>query len=253
MVRKASANVREAPSVSLDKTRTLINECLDSFFKYQMRTLGGNDVNAGQKATDDNVPFRLAEAHQQQSATSGIEQGPGVVPKGSNVDLAPSFLRPSLSFKERSLPLSRSSNKGDVQIKQDSRKYIFLNLETYIISCFAGVECLNASFMTYRPSQPLRTASEGAVTRQAANPKSDDLCEDNIVFPDLDAKTLLLGDFAENGIWWAGVSIASIPSTHILLLQILPSSNMLPVSCANRGGKTHEMIRVGSDLIISCK
>ena len=235
---KASVNVREAPSVSLDKTRTLINECLNSFFKYQLRTLGGNDANASKKNTDDNVPFWLAKAHQQQPATCGVEQGPGMVPKGSNVDLATSFLRPSLSFKERSLPLDRSSNKGDVQIKQESRKYIFLNLETYIITCFSGVEYLNASFMTYRPSQPLRTASEGMVSRQAANPKSDDLCEDNIVFPDLDAKTLLLGDFAENGIWWAGVSITTIPSTHILLLESPPSSNMLSVSCANWGGET---------------
>lgn len=171
----------------------------------------------GKDAIDNNVAFRLAEAHQQQLSTSVVEQGPSGVPRGSNFD-PPSLLRPSLSFKEWSLPLSGSSNKGDVQIMQDSRKYVFLNLETYIISRFNGVEGLNASFMTYRPSQPLRTASEGTLTRQAASPKLDGLGEEKSVFPDLDAKTLLLGDFVENGIWWAGVSIASI---H------------LPVSCCS--------------------
>lgn len=235
---RASANAREVPTISLDKTRSLIKECLDCFFTYQLRTFGGNDVNTSKDAMDHNVPLRLAEGPQQQLVTSDAHQGPSVAPRGNNTDVAPSLPMHSLSFKGRCLPLSRPSNKGDVQIKQDSRKYVFLNLETYIISCLNGVECLNASFMTHRPSQPFRTASEGTVTRQAANSKSEDLCEDSSVFPDLDAKTLLLGDFAENGIWWAGVSIATI---HLPLFCCSKSSrilNMLPVSCGNRGGIT---------------
>ena len=264
--RQASANDDEVPIVSLDKTRALINECLDQFLEYQLRASGSNDVNGGKDAIDDNQTLGLAEAHQQQSTTPVVEQRSGVVPRGSNVDRAPSRqlridhelkidehrIRPSLSFKKRSLPLSGTSDKGNVQAMQDSRKYIFLNLETYIISCFNGVDCLNTSFMTYRPSQPLRAASEGTGTRQAANPKSEDLCEENGVFPDLDAKTLLLGDFAENGIWWAGVSIASIhlPICCCSKFSRVQSCSMFPLKIVE---VTCKRICVESDPVTSCK
>lgn len=81
----------------------------------------------------------------------------------------------------------------------DNVKAIFKPLEDYIVAYFGNRQCLNASFTTTRPVVSSRTFSEGSVDRPDVSQEADGLAD---VF--LDAKTLLLGDFAENGTWWAG-------------------------------------------------
>ncbi|KAL9100223.1 MAG: hypothetical protein Q9163_004374 [Psora crenata] len=90
------------------------------------------------------------------------------------------------------------------QQKQDQARSIFRSLENYIIACFTGVECLNSSFLTSRPSPPVRAASESTIIDKGAMKERDDLFNESNLCPELDAKTLLLGDVAENGMWWAG-------------------------------------------------
>ncbi|KAI9697257.1 MAG: putative E3 ubiquitin-protein ligase [Candelina mexicana] len=86
--------------------------------------------------------------------------------------------------------------------------HIFKPLENYLVASFSCSECLNSSFTPRRPGAPPRAASEG--TTQAFHIKSRSQNEDcdpmnNMAsLPNLDAKTLLLGDFAENGSWWTG-------------------------------------------------
>lgn len=79
---------------------------------------------------------------------------------------------------------------------------IFQPLENYIISCFVHCDCLNASFLVPRPPTE-RAASEGNVVSTHSTSKLD-VWPDDGPLPGLDAKTLLLGDFAENGLWWTG-------------------------------------------------
>lgn len=85
-------------------------------------------------------------------------------------------------------------------------KHIFKSLEDYIVTSFGSVERINASFGTIRQSMALRAASEG--TKQIMAPPSDRQARGEArtegQLSELDAKTLLLGDFAENGSWWTG-------------------------------------------------
>lgn len=99
----------------------------------------------------------------------------------------------------------------------------FKPLEDYIISSFGSLECINASFSTGRPAMGPRAASEGLApkrwmpmpSRHIEKPvekQADRQIEKHLekqmeadgLLSELDAKTLLLGDFAENGSWWTG-------------------------------------------------
>ena len=92
-------------------------------------------------------------------------------------------------------------------------KSIFRPLENYILMCFNTCDCLNASFLTPKPSQSARAASEGANVISFPT-KSDDWHCPKESLPGLDGKTLLLGDFAENGMWWTGESPVERRRSH---------------------------------------
>jgi E3 ubiquitin-protein ligase HECTD2 len=82
-------------------------------------------------------------------------------------------------------------------------KNLFKPLQDYIIASFGSFECVNSSFSTVRPHMVPRAASEG--TKQPiAPPPSERYPRNETQLSEMDAKTLLLGDFAENGSWWAG-------------------------------------------------
>ena len=80
-------------------------------------------------------------------------------------------------------------------------KPIFRPLENYIAACFSNVEGVNASFLTPRQPPLLRSISEGAAVEKIPHISPTN---ETTSFPELDAKMLLLGDFAENGTWWTG-------------------------------------------------
>ena len=90
-------------------------------------------------------------------------------------------------------------------LESGNPKSIFRPLENYVLACFNNCDCLNASFLTPRPSQPARAASEGANVITSPRKSADWRCPEESL-PGIDAKTLLLGDFAENGMWWTGRS-----------------------------------------------
>ena len=90
----------------------------------------------------------------------------------------------------------------------DSQRTIFRPLENYIFSCFSGAECLNASFLTSSHPVLMRAASESAAIEKAVDSRPEIFFNPSEPFPELDAKTLLLGDFAENGTWWTGKGTA---------------------------------------------
>ncbi len=85
----------------------------------------------------------------------------------------------------------------------DPLKSIFEPLENYIAACFSECDCLNASFLV--PRAPLmRAASEGTGISKCLTSNLDVWADNGNPLSELDAKTLLLGDFAENGMWWTG-------------------------------------------------
>ncbi|KAF3359558.1 hypothetical protein VDGD_01943 [Verticillium dahliae] len=109
-------------------------------------------------------------------------------------------------------------------------KRLFKPLEDYLVSCFSSLQCVNSSFLPSRPHYTARPESDdsqpvfptqstgnatrpvfapepkgGNVRRQTAVPRSDPRCaESQSQLVDLDPKLLLLGNFAENGMWWTG-------------------------------------------------
>lgn len=65
-------------------------------------------------------------------------------------------------------------------------------------------DCLNASFITSRPRTTARAASEDLLLSKNIVSKTEDRDDRGTLLSEMDAKTLLLGDFAENGMWWTG-------------------------------------------------
>lgn len=100
---------------------------------------------------------------------------------------------------------------------------IFRPLEKYIIACFTDVECLNKSFLTFRPPQIDRAVSEGSATQVCLPSRVVECTNTGNTVPTLDEKTLLLGDVAENGMWWTGRS-------QIERLQVQTNPSRLPES-----------------------
>ncbi|CAD6592566.1 MAG: Putative E3 ubiquitin-protein ligase [Alectoria sarmentosa] len=99
-----------------------------------------------------------------------------------------------------------TTSESPQQYAQDPPRLMFRPLEIYVVACFSSVECLNSSFLPVRSHHLLRAASEGASVEQCTARRAEDRFALEIPFPEMDAKTLLLGDFAENGTWWTGRS-----------------------------------------------
>ncbi|PGH19098.1 hypothetical protein AJ79_00132 [Helicocarpus griseus UAMH5409] len=80
---------------------------------------------------------------------------------------------------------------------------IFRPLENYIIASFSGCDALNHSFSTVRPHSN-RVASEGNQPPTSLPTETTSSPLPSQPTFQLDAKTLLLSDVAENGSWWTG-------------------------------------------------
>ncbi|KAJ5363921.1 uncharacterized protein N7496_009634 [Penicillium cataractarum] len=98
-------------------------------------------------------------------------------------------------------PQDRPTHHSDLENKdRETHHAVFERLENYLISSLKGIDVLNTSFSTHQPS--IRSASSGNPPRMKIDPNA--LMEPNLnaaVF-EPDAKTLLLGDLAENSSWW---------------------------------------------------
>ncbi|KAJ5121899.1 hypothetical protein N7448_003032 [Penicillium atrosanguineum] len=148
------------------------------------------------------------------SASSERERATGT--NGSS-----SFLKPqAVQWEAKNTPTRpransnlQSESKTDQRPQQPARPtetkngehqpLIFKRLENYIITAFKGTSVLNMSFSTCPPA--IRSASSGNPPRMNMDPAS--IPEQGREGPDtpvfeIDAKTLLLGDLAENSSWW---------------------------------------------------
>lgn len=89
--------------------------------------------------------------------------------------------------------------------RYEKAKKIFRPLEDYMLQNYGRFDCLNISFSNFRPRISARTHSESSVRSPPPEPMdgSGPSAQQDLL-PQIDAKTLLLGDFAENGDWWTG-------------------------------------------------
>ena len=102
-------------------------------------------------------------------------------------------------------PLSPRLNAQELEHRRryDRVKTIFRPLEDYVVASFGEYRSLNSSFSTSARGPRGRTCSESNIT----TPPPELACEDKpspVDLAQLDAKTLLLGDIGENGMWWTG-------------------------------------------------
>lgn len=112
-------------------------------------------------------------------------------------------------------PARSKSVPNDAQYEPaNPQKTIFRNLENYIYSCFSGADCLNASFLTSDHPPLIRTTSENGAVSKTVESKPEALLDPSEPISEVDAKILLLGDFAENGSWWAGKTPMSRREPH---------------------------------------
>lgn len=138
-----------------------------------------------------------------QTVESRIPQ-PVMSPKSSadGVSPAPSRAPPSPPMQDSS-QMTQSSTPMPEGSGLSAAKYIFRPLETYLAACLHDCECLNASFSVSKPPHPVRAASEASPL--AETPKRTGIFKNHDASLSVpDEKTLLLGDFAENGTWWTG-------------------------------------------------
>ena len=170
--------------LSLDRTRNLIDQCLESYLRNRVtRSQHGGDSLSG-RSTSDYFQSRSVDS------ANGIPAPPSrAAPQvPSSFGTSPGALTPTPDGRE------------DSQASQG--RTIFRALENYLVASLHDCTCLNTSFI-FRSSLPARAASESHMPRNNV-PVSDGMGEPTMPLSGLDAKTLLIGDVAENGLWWTG-------------------------------------------------
>ncbi|KAI0181919.1 hypothetical protein GGR52DRAFT_60809 [Hypoxylon sp. FL1284] len=101
----------------------------------------------------------------------------------------------------------------DDTISETDPKRVFKKLEEYLVSCFSTHSCINNSFKTRHMSASSRMPPE-TVKRRPVEARPELARDDSTPISELDAKLLLLGDFAENGTWWTGSQEEVMPSRN---------------------------------------
>ncbi|OCT48402.1 ubiquitin-protein ligase [Cladophialophora carrionii] len=142
----------------------------------------------------------LSTHHSSRNAAPAFVQGQSVDPFSSTTS-PPIRHRDARAHQLSETGPTTSSNSGP-------RWDIFYLVEDYIASCFVGCAVLNHSFLTPRPPQEPnlkpRSSSGTRQRRQLSDNISAPSFDNDVFLSELDAKTLLLGDVAENGSWWLG-------------------------------------------------
>ncbi|KAA8648512.1 HECT-type E3 ubiquitin-protein ligase [Aspergillus tanneri] len=224
---------RKAVALSLERTKSLIDGCVSMYLRKLLegpepRTIPTESrtdkhFGDGQDTSRSRSPGQslgcLSEpregvdpCNRSRSASSRARgmDGTNGKPNNSKPNVAPAPLHAEeRDFQSRS-QVTRPLPKSDRPVleagrpcpldskEQMKRPYIFRAVEEYIISSFKACECLNTSFATTQP--PLQTTSDNSPSKQ----KTDTTATPGLAHPvfEPDAKTLLLGDLAENSSWW---------------------------------------------------
>lgn len=125
----------------------------------------------------------------------GLEQGSPIK--------APQRPPPQPPVRSESKDLGREYSARTPESSLLEAKRIFKPIEEYIIESFLSRECINTSFSSLRPNGPQHTASADS-NRPAIPATVEDIKYSDDTLSGMDAKTLLVGDIAENGSWWTG-------------------------------------------------
>jgi E3 ubiquitin-protein ligase HECTD2 len=144
--------------------------------------------------SDPTLPPMHLERNDHSALLPGFVPTPSTVPQSADRQLFANADQPN------------SDDEAGFQHLKSPTRAIFRPLETYIAGCFSGCATLNASFFTARPQNNTieRGASGEELEKLAPGRTHASGSDTEAPLSELDAKTLLLGDFAENGFWWTG-------------------------------------------------
>lgn len=117
--------------------------------------------------------------------------------------------QPSSTSMRATPPTVQAGNTYNPELSESQQRYervklIFKPLEDYLRTSYGDLECLNSSFSTLRPQKTRRTHSDSAITTPPPELIDGNWPNPQESLSQLDGKTLLLGDIAENGNWWTG-------------------------------------------------
>lgn len=226
-----------ANSISLDRTKSLAKQCLRSSLYSWMTTQpprqrsdfwpdrpsagppneylaprGSPSKQGRSPASSTSPPSYIYNAVFEDVAEPNLEPNP----LNSSSSMARSYSTSYPDARSATFPLAnqsdgRNSNIDTTPSESDSKR-VFKRLEEYLISCFASHSCVNYSFVTRHMSASSKLPSETIKRRVVENRREP--VRDDTPISELDAKLLLLGDFAENGLWWTGGQEEVLPSRN---------------------------------------
>lgn len=234
----------EAPSpprptvpMSLDRVRTLLDRCLWHYLESHVEP---SEVAGQMSGTESQPPFEesfLLGGTPPEGVLYGQindeQDSPPPSPRPATKPRSPSestltTLKPSrpggAPFLQSGSPDPFSTSAPVHNKPQDARAReladtgdnsglqpgprtdIFAMVENYIAGCFVSCTTLNNSFLTPKPAHEVKARSDSGTLqrRQLSEPTATPSFDSDVFLSDLDAKTLLLGDVAENGSWWLG-------------------------------------------------
>jgi len=210
--------------VSLDRTKRLIEACLDEYFWH---VLERDREHMSKKPVAETVLFSDDEGNDSNDKrpSTAVQYDSLTTPRPRFQDRCPSdsaLLSKTLHRRDTDLlepnsqPMSLRRPVGDnrmsFQVQQErtqgsySHTEIFRNLETYLAGCTTGCTILNMSFFSVKPAtnRDDKPSRPRHVRQQPSDLALTPGSEPDVFLSDLDAKTLLLGDIGENGSWWTG-------------------------------------------------
>ncbi|KAL2021172.1 hypothetical protein VTK56DRAFT_7478 [Thermocarpiscus australiensis] len=224
--------------ISLDYTRSLIEHCLRSFLTSVLKRGAWGDlavhdqeelvsspspISPGENrspALPSTIPSSLRPVTSPTCEPRPIPSGSGAPGRHLRTPSLGGFLPGSCStsYPEKWPALSdvspreRGSRQTQPPGPRAEAKRIFGPLEDYIVGCFTSFHCLNSSFHSYRKNPYAEHGGDDARQRrpEQVEPRREPQRINHLI-PELDPKLLLLGDFAENGTWWAGGQEEVIP------------------------------------------
>ncbi|RFU80965.1 other hect domain ubiquitin ligase e3 [Trichoderma arundinaceum] len=226
--------------ISLDQTKHIARQSLRS---YVLRRLRDMSAEATAEQSNNDWPLHQDRLHPDLAVRTrgpleipperkgsitkyAFDEEPPLHHNASNTNppivMSRSYPSSSTEQPERRGPPPRSNNTSPRPRNRsagpiDDPRKIFKPLEDYITNCFNNFECINSSFSTQqhpryasrsasdtprRPSVPFKDLRQP--TQIKSTPRRPSQMEVDSPIFDLDPKLLMLGDVAENGLWWTG-------------------------------------------------
>ncbi|OTB05388.1 hypothetical protein M426DRAFT_72892 [Hypoxylon sp. CI-4A] len=224
-------------SISLERTKNIIKQCLRSSLQSWMSTHPSRELpehrpNRSTSRPPPNeflTPYDSPNKRDISPASSASPAGyiynavfddladlniePN--PLNSNASTARSYSTSFPDARSATFPTSQvggHSSTSDATASDLEPKTVFRKLEDYLVACFSSHHCINTSFVTRHMSANSKVPPESVRKRAVENKKEP--VRDETPISELDAKLLLLGDFAENGLWWTGSQEEVAPSKN---------------------------------------